>query len=340
MSLALSERKTPATTDGVALLHRTLAELCRADVPLPRALRVVAAEADTRALASAAQHMADDVEAGESLSGAYAAHADTLPAFYARLVAFGESAGDVPGSLEHIAEHATHRADVRARLRGALAYPITAASFVLLVGVGVLLFVAPQLWHLTEVATERSPAPLVVGSLVGLVALIVVGLVIARKRGRGAGGGWWIPIVGPLRRTAARASLASTLALLLRRRMPLHAALEEAAASCEGEELRSRVAAMARHAEQGGSLIDSLDQGAVFEPSLLWLVETGEQTGSAADALDDVARIQRERLARGLDRCAVLVRPAFELAVGAAVLAFAYAFLVPMFDYVHQLGMR
>ena len=57
----------------------------------------------------------------------------------------------------------------------------------------------------------------------------------------------------------------------------------------------------------------------------------------ASPAEDTKALRQVPCLARGLDRCAILVRPAFELAVGAAVLLFAYAYLVPMFDYLTQL---
>lgn len=340
MSSALADTRRTVTTDGVALLHRTLAELCRADVPLTRALRVVEAEAESRALKDVARNMAADVEAGESLSSAYATHGRALPGFYARLVASGESMGDLPAALEQIADHATHRADVQARLRGALAYPLTAAVFVLLIGGGVLAFAAPKVWRFTEQSTQRSPWPVALATLIGLVVVIGVGLFIARRRGRELNSGWWIPVVGPLRRSAARASLASTLGLLLRRGMPLHAALREAADACPGEEMRSRVNAMAARAEGGAGLIDAVDAGGVFEPSLLWLVETGEQAGRAAAALDDVAHIQRERLARRLDRCTVLVRPAFELAVGAAVFAFAYAFVLPMFEFIRQLAAR
>jgi general secretion pathway protein F len=322
--------------DEVALFHRTLAELCRASVPLPRALRILEAEAESKALGRAARAMADDVEAGRTLSEAYAAHGRVFPALYRRLVASGERSGDLPGALEQIAGHAAHRADVAARMRRALAYPVTTAIFVLLVGVGALTFASPRLWAFTERVSGSSPWPVALGALGGLGLFVAAVLFFAwRRRGTSLFGGYRIPVLGPLRLTAARASLASTLALLLRCRVPLHEALRLAAETAENQELGRRVLVMAEEAEGGEGLVPAIRAGSLFEPSLLWLVETGERSGAAADALADVAAIYRQRLSRGLDRCSVLLRPAMELVVGVAVFLIAYSFMVPLFEYAN-----
>ena len=85
----LAVRDAIPAADQVALFHRTLAELCRSDVPLPRALRAVADDLGQGPFAEAVRAMAEDVEAGQSLGDAYAAHAQAMPPLYAGLVEAG-----------------------------------------------------------------------------------------------------------------------------------------------------------------------------------------------------------------------------------------------------------
>ncbi len=334
MSLALSSGAR--IDDGLALFHRTLAELCRSDVPLPRALRIIEAEADTKSLARAARAMAAEVEGGTKLSDTYAQHSEVFPRLYARLVASGENAGDLAGTLEQIASHAAHRASVASRMRSALAYPITTAVFVLLLGVGVLSFASPRLAVFAESVSGTSPWAITLAALGGLAAVVGGVCWFSWRRARTTGGGFRLPILGPLRLAAARASLASTLALLLRRELPLRDALREAGETAENDAVRERVQVMVERAEGGEGLMESMRAGELFEPSLLWLVETGETSGTAASALEDVAAIYRQRLSRGLDRCSILVRPALELVVGVAVFFVAYSFMVPLFEYANN----
>ena len=115
-----------------------------------------------------------------------------------------------------------------------------------------------------------------------------------------------------------------------RRRVPLADALDLAAEATEDRALSARVREMAGSARAGEGLSDTLKSGGILEPSLLWLVSAAEGTEGIGEALEDVARLYEQRLDRGLERFAVLVRPAAELLIGVVVFAFAYSFLVPL----------
>ena len=88
-----------APASDLALFHRTLAEMCRSELPLPRALRMIEADLETSPLKNAVRAMADDVESGTSVADAYAAHATRFPPLYRALVEAGAEAGDLPGVL-------------------------------------------------------------------------------------------------------------------------------------------------------------------------------------------------------------------------------------------------
>jgi type II secretory pathway component PulF len=334
---AAAEPRPEAACD-LALFHRTLAELCRAEVPLPRALRLAADETGSR-LRHDAEAAAREVERGAPLGEAYARA--RLPAFYGALVEAGVAAGDLPRILEEIARHAEARASVTHRVRAALAYPMLAGGFVVVLGLA-LVFLLPSLvytsradWLAGYPKVELPPAPMVVllaSGIAVLAVLVVAACVWLRRPIDGAGPGelrFRLPLVGRLHTWAVKSSFASTLAVLVRRHLPLERALRLVAAATDDRAVRRRIEAMAEHAAQGGSLAASVAAGGLVAPALLWLLEAAEASGSSADALDDLARIYRARLDRAADRLTVLAAPCIELVVGLVVLAFALCFLLP-----------
>jgi len=343
-----------ASSDDLALFHRTLAEFCRMELPLPKAFRMIAADLSKGKLREAAEEMAAETESGVPLVVSYEQRKHLFPKLYRALVAAGQATGDLPGVLEEIAGHATTRALAARRLRKALSYPFVTAVFVLVVGIGALAWAAPRLWMLPTAGTTdvfaavrsgRSGAggfieftpPVMLGISVAFVLVFVVGtfLVTRLRSPVDLLPGFRVPVFGALRLSAVRASFASALAMLVRRETPLPAACALVSGMYPERRVRERIAEMADAAERGESLSEALGHSRLFPRSLLWLVETAEGSEGAAKALDDVAVIYRNRLERGLDRMEVLVTPAAELVIGIAVFFFAYSYLVPLFGYAN-----
>ena len=351
----MSSAPSSSATADLALFHRTLAEMCRSELPLPRALRMIEADLETSPLKDAVRAMADDVESGNSVAEAYAAHAGRFPPLYRALVEAGAEAGDLPGVLEEIAEHAAQRDEIASKLRKALAYPMMTAGFVLVIGTALLVFVAPLFAEMSStvgsgwgpISTSGSTSQVVLGVWLALVfvAAIAIGVFMWVRNpmdGAASGGAarYRVPVLGRLRYDADVAALASTLALLIRRRMPLPRALDLAAEVTEAGPLRRVALAAADAAHEGRGLAGSAREAGLFAPSLLWIVEAAERRGEAADALDDVARIYRQRLTRAVDRASVVITPVAELVIGVAVLLLSYSFLAPIMELTRRLSQR
>lgn len=334
-------------SDDIAVFHRTLAELCRAEMPLPRALRMLGQDVDNDRLARAAAAMADEVESGTTFEDALGRHYESFPELYRVLVSAGIEAGDLPGVLEEIARHAGTRAGIADRLKKALSYPLMAACFVIAAGVLVLVLVTPTLSSRTFTnamgtgEVRLPPAPLTAVAILAVVVLgvLVVALVSWLRKPvdwRPRDFGFRIPVIGRLRLYAAKAGFASTLALLLRRRLPLPRALWLTAAASDDKRIARQVSAMAERSEEGCGLAESLDGGELLPPSLLWLIETAEAGPDAARALEDVAAIYHRRLERAVDRTCAILTPCFELAVGLVVFLFALAYMFPGIYFMHR----
>lgn len=328
------EARSPARRadpEDVALFHTSLAALTRGGLPLGRALRLVGADLGRASLARDAEALAVAVDAGTPLDVAYADPARPFPPLYRALVAAGVASGDLPTALDEIAGHARTEADAARRVRGALIHPVVTAVCAVLVGLVALVFTAPRLWGVSEEIGHGNPAPIAAVALAVLAALVVAVVVLVFRRSPVTGTrGAHLPGVGPLREAAAEAGFASTLALLLRRETPLHEALALAAGTCDEPGLASRVRAAAERVRGGEGLAPALAAERAFDPSVLWLVESAHGGDGVATALTDVATLLRRRFERGLDRFAAWLRPAAEVVVGLVVLAFAYAYMVPL----------
>jgi len=318
------------SADELALFHRTLAEMCRAELPLPKAFRLLQGDLRRAGLRAAVAAMANDVEQGTPLAEAYAARKQEFPPLYAALIEIGLATGDLPGVLEEISAHAARRAAVADRMRKALAYPLVAAVFVLFCGAGLLLFVRPTLWTVPD-QLGIDPGTTPFWALGALGALFLATVLFGWLRGPidGASSRFCWPGIGRLRRYAAKTQLLSTLALLLRREVPLSKALDLAARADPS------AASMALEAKDGSSLREVLS--GFLEPSLLWLVEAADGGPDTPRALADVADIYANRLDRSVDRLTTLVVPVAELVIGAVVLVFAFSFMIPLFEWASEI---
>ena len=280
-------------------------------------------------------------EQGLPLTVCYARREKYFSPVYRALIEAGV-AGGLPDVLDEIAVHASQRAKIVERMRRALAYPLVAAAFVAVSGLALTLFVAPPQLGLGEVPIDEAagrPFDWTAWSGVGIVGLIValttITALLRRPLDEGVGPQglrYRIPLFGRLRTYASKASFAATLALLVRRSTPLPRALRLTAAATDDAEVRRRVERMADVAERGGGLPESLDAGRIISPSLAWFIESSTDQRGAAEALEDVASIYRQRLERAADRSAVLAAPIAQVLIGLVVLGFALSYLSSAFQ--------
>ena len=339
--------------DDLARFHRSLARLCRSSIPLPEALQLAHAELERPSLRDQVRGLAEDVKSGQTLVEAYAARAEVFPTAYCALIEAGIASGDLPGALDRIARHAAVRAGVTDRLRRALAYPLVAAAFVLVLGGVAFIWggfhlayyqasidaVPTAEWASVPSFWQRNAIPLVAS--VGLAVLMVATLVFAWLRSPLDGGsgprglGFRMPVIGRIRMLTAKEAFASTLAMLLYRQVPLPRALRLTAASLgDRSAVGTRVAVMADAAEQGAPFAEAIAAGDLIGADVAWLAEATTGGPAAAVALDDIGKVYRVRLDRAVERLCVLVVPVAELVVGLTVLAFAVSHLIASFEMI------
>lgn len=325
---------------------RSLATLIGAGIPLARALTVLEDLAPPGWLATLPE-VRRRIEQGEDLGGALAASSLRLPSHVIGIIRAGEAGSGLAVALGNAAELLEARAATRSAIRNALTYPTMlavagSASVALLVGL-----VLPRFADLLADAGQVPPLStrLVLGlgatfhAAVAPAALALVAAVALWRAwvARPTGLHRWhelllsLPVVGPVRRSAAAAHACSALAALLDAGVPLLAALPHAARAPGDRGVEGRMLAAHARIQRGERISVALQAEGAFTPTAVRLVRIGEESGGLASMLAHAARIESSHALQRLQRLIRVIEPALILLFGALVMMVAAALMQAMY---------
>ena len=132
---SLAPRIKPA---DITLLTRQLATLLKAGIALLQAFDIISEGVDNRSVRELVQGLKREIAAGTSLTDALRQQPRYFDDLYCNLVAAGEQAGTLETLLERVAIHREKSAQLRARIKKAMTYPVAVLLIASLV-TGVLL---------------------------------------------------------------------------------------------------------------------------------------------------------------------------------------------------------
>ena len=161
--------------------------ILKAGIPIARTVRLIGDKMSDKTLKNILEQVAEDVEAGRSLSASFAERGKKiLPLTFLETIHAGEEAGNLETAFESVSEHYTKQIKLKGKVRGAMIYP----TFVLLLAVAVVIVlmvkVVPTFTAIFDEQGSELPAitmSLIVISnffrkswyyIVGIIAAVVV----------------------------------------------------------------------------------------------------------------------------------------------------------------------
>ncbi len=340
-------RRPSASRRDLAIAFRSIAALVEAGVPLERAL--AASEPLTQGpLRQTFAVAREELRQGKSLAPALAAGRGTVPGVVLGMIRAGERGSQLGRALEQVATHLEQEAELVARVRQALAYPLLLA-FVGTVSVLVIgTVVVPRFADLLGDLGQELPLAtrlLLAGStflshfwmpLIALGAVAVSASVAWLRRPRGR---LWLdeallsfPAVGKLRHALATARLARALGGMLRTGLPLLAALDAAREAAGDEAVAARLARSRERVACGAPLTASLEREAAVSYGALQLIAVGESSGQLGEMALRAGDLAAQEVERGLGTLVTMLEPALIMAFGGLVAFVAAALLQAVYS--------
>jgi type IV pilus assembly protein PilC len=335
---------------------RSFSTLIRAGVPMRRALDVAIERTRDGVLRESLRSVLADVEHGGSLGDAMARRPRAFAPLYVAMVRAGEAGGILDDVLERLATFLERDADLRKKVRSALAYP----AVVVVAALGLALFliarIVPMFGQMFEAFHAELPpttrALLALGAalqqpamwLGGALAMLAItgAFTAAARTPRGAlaldRARLRLPVIGPLLHKAITARIARMLATLLRSGIDLVTAMavvRPVAGSAAYGAALERVDVALR---AGDPLTAPLEAARLFDPLAIALVRVGEETGLVDEMLLKVAAYFESDVEAAIATLGAVIEPALIAGLGCVVGFIVFSVFIPLYALIQEVS--
>jgi len=332
----------------VVYLTGQLAVMVQTGISLANALEGIRRQEKNPTLKRVLGELGEALERGESFSAALARFPRIFDRTYVAVVKAAEVSGSLGPMLERLALSLRKSHETRARIRAALAYPVTMLLMAVGVCVFLLAYVMPRFTPLFQSRGASLPTPtkivLAISEAIttwwylwiGLVAVIVIGGIIAQ---RNPSGKRWLdavklnlPVVGGVLRKFAVCQSVRTLGTLLSGGVTMLEALRltaEAVGNAQYEALWQKVE---QEITVGKKLSECLGESNLVPPTVLQMIAAGEETGKLADVLLRLADYLEADVDIATKTATSLMEPILIGVMGLIVGTIGLAVLLPIFS--------
>jgi general secretion pathway protein F len=332
----------------LALLTRHLATLLRSGAPLEEALANVARQSRKNSVKSVILGVRSRVMEGHSLASGLADFPAAFPELYRATVDAGEESGHLDRVLDRLADYTEARQVMRQKVSTALFYPILLTLMAILVLVGLLGYVVPQVVQVFEnlgqtlpwltralIAVSEAVQDYGLWALAAVVALVVLVRRLMRQerlRFRAHRLLLRLPVIGRLASGLNSARFARTLSILAASGVPILQALQIASRVIPNLPMRGAVEVVAHKVREGSLIHRALEQTGYFPPMTVYLIANGEASGQLQEMLERAAVQQERETDMTISAVLALFEPMLILTMGGVVLIIVLAILLPIFE--------
>jgi len=340
--------------DEKVVFMRQLATMVGAGLPLIQSLEILASQAQNAAFKRALKEVVSSVEGGAGLADSFEKQEGVFDNITINLIRAGEESGNLEEIFLRLANQMESNRDFRAKVKGAMIYPVMIILAIILVVVLLLLFMVPQMTELYSEFDAKLPLPtqlLVWASdlivnwwwLLGAIVVILVGSFISYRRspaGREVTDRMilGLPVFGKLTKDTETAEFARTLEMLIRSGIPIVDALEIVSASLGNVVYSKAIERTARAVEKGVPMSKPIREEEHFPLIVSQMIAVGEETGKIGEILEKIAKYFTEEVNHTVNNLTRLMEPFILLLMGGVIGFIAVAVYMPIYNIGEVIG--
>ena len=328
--------------------NQELLVLLKSGLPILQVLDTIAERLEPGSFHDVLSEIRDDVKGGASLSETFGKFPYHFPQLYIASIKAGEKTGDLPVTLGRYIAYQKRAESLKEKVKSASFYPILLSGAVAVVLLFLMLYVVPSFTQIYADANVELPlmtqviifladvlvevAPFLLPGLILLLFLLRT--FIGTERGRIALDRFKlsIPFFSQLMIDYALSSFCRTFSTTMLSGMPIVQAMQMSRGTLNNRVLEDKLQKGIRQVEEGSRISEALEQVGFFPGIALRMVGVGENSGSLADMLADVADYYEDEVERRLDRLTTMVEPVMMLAMGLLIGGIVVAMYVPIFQ--------
>jgi len=343
------------TTKTLVVFTRQMATMIDAGLPLVQCLELLQGQEPDKHFKKVLIHVKVQVESGSTFADALRKHPKTFDNLFINLVAAGEMGGILDTILNRLADYVEKSMKLKAKVNGAMKYPITVLVVAIGITIGLLWKVVPtfasmfasmgakELPALTQVMVFLSdnliqllPALAVAGPLL----VFMVSAFYKTEKGK-----LWTdkalisaPIFGDLVRKAAVAKFTRTLGTLISSGVPILDSLDIVAKTAGNKVVENGILYTKHRISEGKSIAGPLMEAGVFPKMVVQMIAVGESTGAMDVMLVKIADFYDDEVEQSVDSITSLIEPLIMVLLGGIIGFVLIAMYMPIFSMADNLA--
>ena len=353
-SAATRKTRRRIRSEDVGLFTQQLGDLLKAGVPINRALGTLQKQTSNAAFSELIEDLAREISSGKPLHEALARYPKSFPPLYTSMVRAGETGGFLEDVLHRLATFIDKDADLRSRLKAALAYPALLVVLGTAAIAFLMVFFIPRFSEIFKNMGSNLPwsTRVVMGAsyfvrdywMIPVALVVLLPVVWARITATFAGRHTVdrvklaAPVYGDVTRKSAIARFTRTLGTLLKSGVPILSGLQIAKEAMDNTVLMRDIEEAAAGVKQGRSLAEILRRSRGFPAMVVDMIAVGEESGNLDEVLVNLADSYDNQVDRSVKVFISLFEPAL-LVVMASVVGFVViSMLLPVFTLSSMMG--
>jgi type IV pilus assembly protein PilC len=333
----------------LAILSRQFASMTNSGLTLLRSLGILEDQTVKPKLKAAVTNIREDVQEGATLSSAMAKHPDHFPLLMVNMVSAGEAGGFLDDALARIARMYEADANLRAKIKSAMTYPVIVLIFSLLLGTGVIIFIVPVFTKMFKNLGGKLPLPTQImvnlsHNMYWVLPTVLIGAFVGLRAYRKAiqtSKGFRLktdrlklrlPVFGTLFTKLAISRWSRNLGTLLGVGVPVLQALEIVGGTSGNAVITEAMDHVREVVRMGGQMSTALATHPIFPTMVVQMLEVGEETGQITEMLDKVADYYDKEVETATDSLTAALEPLLVVLMGAVIGTMVICLYLPMFS--------
>lgn len=338
----------------VAIFAQMFSVMIGSGVPLVRCLSIMQVQVENPNFQKIIGQIRSDVEGGSTFSAALGKHPRCFDTLFVNLVKAGEAGGILDKILNRLAGYLEKSEELKAKVKGALTYPIVVLSIAFLVVLALVMFVLPQFKSIF--ASMNVELPAVTKMLLAFsdtmqewwiviipgLALVPVSVVSFFRSTQGQRvfdtNILRVPALGLMMRKVAVARFTRTLGTMISSGVPILQALEVTAATAGNVVIKEAVDKTRSSIREGESIAEPLRNSGVFPPMVVQMISVGEETGELDKMLMKIAEFYDSEVDVAVKSLTSIIEPVVIVFMGLVIGGIVLAVFMPMLKLVNNVG--
>ncbi len=342
----------PISSKDLAIFSRQFSIMISANVTVVEALVILIEQTQNVSLQKMIADIAYEVDSGGFLSDSLAKRPKIFSPLFINIVKSGETSGSLDEVLNYLADEIEKNHDMKAKIKGAMIYPIFILSGLVIVGVVLMVYVLPNLTDIIVqsgttlplatrivIATSNFLQAYIAYVLLAVIALFVMlQRYIKTKTGRIYFDNLKLnlPIFGRLFKYMYIIQFSRALSTLLKGGVNITKGLEITVKVVNNVIFQQIILDTLRDVNDGKPVSLVMQNRKEVPKMVPHMMSVGERTGKLDSVLDKIVEFYNREVTNMLNNLSTIIEPVIMVIMGVGVGIMVAAILMPMYNLASQ----